>query len=306
MKVWRAPIGRRACFGAGQARVVTSPEPINPGALAGPPMPGASPRPGGWRNLALGVVFAALGVVGFLEGPSELRWQLGGAGVFLGAFVVVVLGPWSQARPLALGHEEARRTLEGLSRDLELDGPLFVVGPRAQPHLSEARLFLAEGPLDPSGLPDLDAETTLYVGDAPGLALVPPGLGLLEAHERAQGVRLDQLSLGELDTVLGGLVPGSRVVEGLVVRHVGEPGTVRVRYAPLGEDALHPLGRDEVETDGPEAGVDPSEAAARVAASPVATALLVAVSDALQEPIRVETLRSRETGEIEVEVSYER
>lgn len=251
---------------------------------------GGETRPGGWRNLAAGLLLVLVGLGFLLLAPDAYRYQVGGAGIFLGVFVAVVLGPWTYKPPAPPGLDEHRATLAGLATALDLQGPAYVVpaDAPAQPTLTEDRLLLAGRAFPDGKLPTLDADTFLYSGEIPCLAIVPPGLGLLDRQEEAHGVDLARATLAEAKPVLEGLTPGNRLVSGLTVRRL--EGIVRIRYRPKGDDELHPLDEGD-------------DAALAVAGSAVATALFFGVARAMGQALRVDSVRITERGEVEMEAT---
>lgn len=293
---------------------------------------GGHRRPGGWRNLAAGAILVLAGLAFLLLAPDRYRYQVGGAGIFLGVFVAVVLGPWTYKPAAPPGLDETRATLAGVASSLDLHGPAYVVPASAQTTLAEDRILLAARAFpdgSEGGLPTLDAETFLHSGEIPALAVVPSGLGLLDRQEEAHGVALARATLAEAKPVLEGLTPGNRLVSGLTVRRLED--TVRIRYRPKGDDALHPVdpgpakeaGHTATETAAKtaasetgakaasDAAADPaaaeaeaqaaSEAGLAVAGSPVASALWTGVARAMGQPLTIRSVTFTERGDVEME-----
>ncbi|MDX1612146.1 MAG: hypothetical protein R3185_07235 [Candidatus Thermoplasmatota archaeon] len=189
-------------------------------------------RPGGWRNAAVGALFIAIGITVFFTAPSPVRWQVGGAGMFLGLFVLVVLGPWEARTYVPDGTPELYRSLQRLATDLSLEGPAIYIPAGAAPGLDEDRVLLSETQGAEAHPVSLQTDTALVTGKPRGLSIEPPGRGLLDAHEAALGIRVAQTSLAELNTVMDGLLAGRRLVRGVTYRRRGEGGA-RIRFRQI-------------------------------------------------------------------------
>lgn len=247
-----------------------------------------STRPGGWRNASLGLLFVLLGALAFFAAPAGLRWQLAGAGVFLGAFVVVVLGPWSGTRIEAPGLVELYETLDGLTAGLHLDGPTYYVPAGAGTNLTTDRVLLAAHPIEEAQLAALDDETRLYQDKLHGLAIDPPGREMLDRHEQAMGLTLSLASIAELSSLMGGFPSGEQAIKGFTVRRQGE--TIHLRYEPTRWQNL----AEHVHDAAP-------NLAARVG-DPIASALLAALARSLGEAVRVDGIDA-EGDQVEIEVT---
>lgn len=254
-------------------------------------MRGAPRRPGGWRNAVLGGALILAGLVAFFVAPDPLRWQLLGAGAFVGLFLIVVLGPAplpSQQVGLARSSFE---NLDRLVRSLRLEGAGVYVAAGAQPTLAQDRVFVAAKAAEPDGIPGLDAATSLYTSGLPGLALDPPGRALLDEHEQLVGQKASAASLGELDVLMGSFLASDRLVKGVTYRRRAAKVTIRFRHAKPNE--LCRVVRERMPR------------LAETVGCPTCSAMVLALSRSLHQPVRLDEVRE-ERGEIVLEVTTPR
>lgn len=190
---------------------------------------------GSFRAAGLGVVFLITGVLLFFLAPGPLRWQFLVAGVFLGLFLIVVLGPRSSTTADVDVLEVVYEDLDAILKDLDLKGPGVYVPAGTQPHLRVDKVFIGAGDGRPGALPRLDEETTLYAAPNAGLALRPPGAAILDTHEQVIGVSLREAAIGELSVLLEGMSVGGRAVRGLALRRTGDTVQVQFRHGRYGD-----------------------------------------------------------------------
>lgn len=234
-------------------------------------------RSGGWLNAWLGFAFVAIAVVALFTAPAEVKWQWAGAAFFLGLFLMIAMGPFTEVSEDAALTLPFYRSMGNVARDLKLEGRAIHVAPGIQPRLSVDRVFIPTDAREPHVLPQLDADTSLYTEEPSGISLDPPGRPLLDEHEQRQGVRLTNTAFSELGTVMGSLVAGNRLVKSVNYRKIGTKVTVRYRHAKL-EDLCRYV-REDLRGPGSQVGC------------PVCSAMVLAVSRCLHRPVRLDDVR---------------
>lgn len=173
--------------------------------------------------LAVGAVPAFM----FLSDPlgGMLGFALGVTGVFIAVVAAERAVPAPATEAVVQGGSDA---LAQARAGLDLQGSAVYV--HDQGNLGEERLFLPASQTS-KPVPILDRETAAYAGAGGtrvGLAVVPPGLRLVQAHEAASGSSLAKAALPETEAFLKGLGTSDDLMGGL--RLTEDEGGLRVRF----------------------------------------------------------------------------
>lgn len=238
------------------------------------------PYRGSWAAAGLGIILFLAGLAGAALGPPGLRWQLGTAGCFLGAFLFVVLGPRGAGLEGTGLPRQFYRTLDGLLGDLKLEGHGIYIAAGTQPGLRADRVFVPEGHEVTNLTATLDEATFVYGGPKGGVALDPPGRALLDAHEERIGARIGHAPLGELPVLLQDLSDGERLLKELSLRRSGD--TIAARYRPGRYGVLC----RQMQEDHPQLS--------RQLGCPTCSAIVLAVARATGRPVRIVSVGERQ------------
>ncbi len=154
----------------------------------------------------VGVALILAGIVAFIALPPPYSFTLLFAGASTGLFIALVASTPSVPRVvvdriLSGASEEGSSTIRGLS----LAGKATYVPPGV--NLARDRVFIAASDND-KPVPLLDDETVIHQGPPEfktGMAIMPPGIGLVEGHAAAVGADMIGAPLPEAEAFIRGL-----------------------------------------------------------------------------------------------------
>lgn len=182
-----------------------------------------------WKVRLLGGMLLLAAVAAYVGVPDSAGAVLAASLAVVGAFVIVVVAEPSVPSPVAADvlAGDARSLVE-LARGLHLEGsPIYV---HDQGNVGEERMFLPTF-AQLRRVPVLDASTTAYAGSAAtaaGLAVVPPGLPLLNRYTEDAEVDLKGAPVPEIEGALRGMLEAGDLGRGAELTEV--EGALELRF----------------------------------------------------------------------------
>ncbi len=172
------------------------------------------------RATVMGALFIAIGIYLIIVQKETTYLKIGFGAVFIGLFAIFVIR--EKTIPKKINDAQLLSNVElltSLTDNLDLKGNGLYIPTGG--NLSKERVFIPLQEEEKYNLPALDDDTVFVSGTSGsslGVVFVPPGLGLLELYEREMGIRIENITIDELEQNLQILIYGLALIKDLSIK----------------------------------------------------------------------------------------